>query len=59
MAPCPALLGGGAGGESLGRIRPPPLPRHWGGEGAGMLLCSWAGSVSSRRKSFFVAGPVM
>lgn len=35
---------------------PNSLP-WWGGEGAVTLLCSWARSVSSRRKSL-VAGPV-
>lgn len=54
---CAPYHPGGADGESLGRIRP-SLPGHWGGEGAGTLLRSWAGSVSSHRKSF-LAGPVI
>lgn len=37
---------------------PTSLPWCWGGEGARMLLCSWAGSVRSRCKSF-LAGSVI
>lgn len=57
--PRTARGGGGWWGVAGQDQAPPSLPRHWGGEGARMLLCSWAGSVSSRRKSFFVAGPVI
>lgn len=56
---CPVPPGGG-----LWRVTgqdqalPTSLPGHWGGEGAGTLLRSWAGSVSSHHKSF-LAGPVI
>lgn len=57
--PCPTPPRGGCWGVAgQDQALPAALPRRWGGEGARMLLCSWAGSVSSRCKSF-VAGPVM